>query len=112
MITTKITPSSSFTNSFDLNVYAGVAYPVSGVIPCHNYATAKHLSDVIVNGDRSEPEVAVDPSLTAKLSHGTFYGSFVVSVFNSAGDLVNEIPCGDIRTARHYLANPTTIQFG
>ena len=111
MITTKITPSSSFTNSFDLNVYSGRAYPL-WVIPCHNHATAAHLSDLILNGDPSEPEVAVDSSLTAKLSHGSFFGSFVVSVFNSAGDLVNEIPCGDIRTARHYLANPTTIQFG
>lgn len=111
MITTKITPSSSFTNSFDLEVYWGSSKPTA-FIPCHNHATAAHLSDLILNGDRSEPEVAADTSLTTEISHGVFYGSFVVSVFNSAGDLVNEIPCGDIRTARHYLENPTTIQFG
>ena len=107
MFTTKITPSNSFAGSFDLEVYFNSRNPVTS-IPCHNYATAKHLSDRLLHGDRSEPQSAEDRTgLTAEIVHGDFYGSYTVLVFDEANIICNAIPCSDIRTARHYKANPS-----
>ena len=107
MFTTKITPSASFAGSFDLHVYWGGEKPCAS-IPCHNYATAQHLADRLLNGDRSESGSDEDRTgLTAEIFHGDFHGSYNVLVFDEDNRLCNAIPCRDIRTARHYKANPS-----
>ena len=107
MFTTKIIPSSSFAGSYNLEVYFNSRNPVTS-IPCHNYASAQHLSDRLLHGDRSEPQSAEDRTgLTAEIVHGDFYGSYTVLVFDENNLLCNAIPCANIGTARHYQARPT-----
>ena len=108
MFTSKIVPSSSFAGSFDLHVLHNDQPFVT--VPCHNYATAQHLADRLLNGDRSESEYTEDRTgLTAEIYHGDFYGSYNVLVFDETNILCNAIPCGDIRTARYYKSNPSRL---
>jgi len=107
MFTTKIIPNPALSSCYLLEVYWNGSKPCIS-IPCHNYATAEHLADRLLNGDRSEPVSDEDRTgLTTEVIAGEFYGSYHVLVFDESNRLCNAIPCGDIRTAQHYVNRPS-----
>lgn len=128
MVTTKISESPKYRGSYVLeivrstpwkaNIFTGEVLETAQhveQIDCHNLSTAHYLAQRAEMGldfFRSEPEGKEDTSnLRTTVIHGKFYGSYIVLVFDDAGNLVNEIPCRDSRTAAFYRDNPTARSF-
>jgi len=123
MIQTKISESPQFAGSFVLTItqtitvwldYVARTKEYTKVIPCHNLSTAKYLERCILAGhgigdgyDNINEGKEDTSNLRTTVIHGAFRDSYIVLVFDDADNLVNEIPCSNIGTARHYRDNPT-----